>query len=101
MPQLAPSPCTPPPTPSSRPSSLRASSDVVPVSFFVVAPPSSPTPLPSPRSATPLPSPRQGHGTGQLYPSSEVVMAVVKRQLSRGAYLQKKKNKGNGIHDIR
>jgi len=32
-----------------------------------------------------------GNGTGQLYLSSEVVMAVVKRQLSRGAYLQKKK----------
>jgi len=38
-----------------------------------------------------LTSSLSGHGTGQSYLSSEVVMAVVKRQLSRGAYLQKKK----------
>ena len=41
-----------------------------------------------------LTSSLSGHGTGQLYPSSEVVMAVVKRQLSRGAYPQKKKKQG-------
>ena len=38
-----------------------------------------------------LTSSLSGHGTGQLYLSSEVVMAVEKRQLSRGAYLQKQK----------
>jgi hypothetical protein len=36
-----------------------------------------------------------GHETGQLFPSSELETAVVKMQLSRGAYLQKKISKGN------